>query len=653
MNTRFTGNVMTLEHFHDFYYLEALSAAITMEYSNNPNAQFKHSLNRLETDVREAFAHLTHEMAFRIYVYLWAASLGEARYARGHNLPYWIDDINGLDRSSVYHLALDYFPCDENIKTLKNVFNQSWGGAYGGKAWLNIVEAMEMYGKVSDATFIDHSVDLEHNGGCVFSKSAKFGLDCFAYDASDLKSFLDFKFSGNLLESPAPDRRHTTSFTRISHKVYRLIERYMNICTEMGTGKYIRTLIALQLLKPELAWLDGYSVEWDTKVLQGKGKAPLTKEQKAAKKAADKAAGKISTDTHVRKIRVGHTYYVLYDGRSHHCGWDAHGMNQYNRRNIRISHLNSSGFGYHNGWWFAPQWLYEVNSGKAQNKSKVPSNYKVSQEHVRHIEIGKRYFIQYKGNDVSPKWLHDMDKTDNTIIKFDKVMDASGYGYYNTYLYSPVWVYEITKIDILNERYVTVKQDAKQFHGSILWIAGMEILKGKKCKIIGSSNDYPLVQYGDKSYYMSVEWLEPYTETAQDERRERRERRVHDRCYDCGCVIDEDTSIFSTTAMETYCETCYCEKFGTCDKCGSEDWADNFVSTDNHPSYFQLCECCADEVGFVCEDCSEWYPNTEAHSTEDYTYCPDCAEAYTCRECGELHEDLDAHMQDEHAERNA
>jgi hypothetical protein len=246
------GNTMTTKHFTDFYMLEALQAEISMAKAQNPDFHFRKSVIRLEEDVNAAFEHLSSTMAFRIYVYLWGAALGEAAYAN-ENCEYQIAEMcNGFS----YRDAFDYFPTDENVQVVMDTFEQDWNqGGYGGDAWAGIVHGMSLYGKITNAAFIDHAVDLEHNGGCVFDKTGvkPFLMDCnsgFPYGV--LHQFLDHKFAHNILD---------TNFTHwrmdnyeVSWKVYNLIVRFSNI---------VRKVYAVDFLSPTLEWLSDYTVEWE------------------------------------------------------------------------------------------------------------------------------------------------------------------------------------------------------------------------------------------------------------------------------------------------------------------------------------------------------------------------------------------------------
>lgn len=243
-----TGNTMFLNHFVDFYYLEALRANIMMAKNAHPDYQFRKAVTKLEEDVNEAFDSLSETMALRIYVYLWGAALGEAQYAH-ENCENMLEEVD--ERNWTYENAFDYYPTEHNVQMVKDVFAQNWrSGGYGGDAWLQIVEGMELYGKISNAAFIDHAVDLEHNGGCVFDKTGErpFKLDCFSsgFRASALKGFLDAKFSDDILKDGY--------FWKVSRKVFTLVNRFSNI---------IEPVAAAVRLVPALEWLTPFTVEWN------------------------------------------------------------------------------------------------------------------------------------------------------------------------------------------------------------------------------------------------------------------------------------------------------------------------------------------------------------------------------------------------------
>src|SRR5689334_14345418 len=114
MSARYSGTVMNIMHFHDFYFLEAMQAQIMIAKSAHPEYVFRHSVERLENDLQEAFEHLCNEMAQRIYVYLWASALGEARHANDFQLS--IKELSSGSRHEAYSAALNHFPTPENVQ---------------------------------------------------------------------------------------------------------------------------------------------------------------------------------------------------------------------------------------------------------------------------------------------------------------------------------------------------------------------------------------------------------------------------------------------------------------------------------------------------------------------------------------------------------
>lgn len=259
MNNRISGNQMTMAHFHDFYFLEALQAGLSMAKIVNPEFQFRRSVEKLESDINETFENLTHTMALRIYVYLYAASLGEARHA-SDNCDTAIEEVDGVGRSRVYNKALQYFPSDKNVNILLGIFSQNWNSnGFGGEAWLEIVEGMTLYGTITDAAFIDHTVDLEHNSGSVFTKDTddEINFQCFgSYDANTLKGFLNWKFRSDILneKKSSYSGRYDVSFD-VSSKIYNLMIRYSNIIAKIEAVNYC---------SPTLEFLTPYEVDWGT-----------------------------------------------------------------------------------------------------------------------------------------------------------------------------------------------------------------------------------------------------------------------------------------------------------------------------------------------------------------------------------------------------
>ena len=173
---RFNQLRSVISNIYDFYLLEAVSAE-SVNFSSAPQKKWKNDLiewnNKLVADTA---------LAIRDYLYLSAA--GEARHAwKTCNIA--IDELHAGGRTETYLKIAQYGPSPENIKALIEVFGNTWRKTgYGGKKWLQIIEAVSHYGEWPDSIFIDHAADLQHNNGTVFSKS-------------ETETILDFKINVN------------------------------------------------------------------------------------------------------------------------------------------------------------------------------------------------------------------------------------------------------------------------------------------------------------------------------------------------------------------------------------------------------------------------------------------------------------------------
>lgn len=246
-----TGNTMTIAHIVDFYMLEAMRAGLTMAKSANSAMRFRRSVERLENDLEEAFNHMADSMALRLYVYIWGISLEEAMHSDSM-CEYTIAQLRDFSISETF----DYFPGPENINAVIDTFTQDWSSsAYGGNKWAQITDAMNLYGLVSSAAFVDHCVDLEHNTSSIFNKTGEspFLLDCFAscgMSYRNLHNFLDLKFSGNILQD-----KGYFDYLPVSTKVYTLLNRYNNV---------VESIKAVEFSRPWLKWLSSYTVNWNS-----------------------------------------------------------------------------------------------------------------------------------------------------------------------------------------------------------------------------------------------------------------------------------------------------------------------------------------------------------------------------------------------------
>jgi hypothetical protein len=242
---------MKLEHFHDFYFLQALQEGIRTAVAANPEKAFSKAVEKLTEDVSDFIAELFPNLALRSFVYLYAACLGEARHSResiAESL--WIPETQSMHRAGLYRVATDYRPNKNNLDVLVKVFDQPWSSGFGGKAWKNIADSLVMYFSHPPAAFIDHIIDLEHNGGCVFNKTdARDTLHFEAEYEGNFKMFLDYKFRYDIL-AQEPDGIYGNLL--VTRKTRKLLTRYEIIFNKKP----------ITWVTGGLETLDDYLVEW-------------------------------------------------------------------------------------------------------------------------------------------------------------------------------------------------------------------------------------------------------------------------------------------------------------------------------------------------------------------------------------------------------
>jgi hypothetical protein len=221
-----TDTSMKLEHFHDFYFLQALRVSISQEISKHPALQFSHTVVKLQEDLNEYYNDIVPNMALRVFTYLFAACLGEARHARSNSADRrFVREILTAHRSTIFQSISDFEPSRQNIQALVDVFSQNWCSGFGGEAWKSIAKALHEYYTLPPATWLDHVVDLEHNNGTAFSKTD--ACDTILFDTRypfRFNNFLDYKFRYNIIEQS--DGSHAYHLTR---PAYKLIQRYAKI----------------------------------------------------------------------------------------------------------------------------------------------------------------------------------------------------------------------------------------------------------------------------------------------------------------------------------------------------------------------------------------------------------------------------------------
>lgn len=243
-----TNTQMTLDYFNDFYVLEAIKAGIAM--NQTPELAFSHRVEKLVSDIAEYEERFIANIASRTFMYIWAAAVGEARHSRESLAEtHYIEELRESDRANVFSNITNFPPTPGNVQAICDVFNQNWGGSYGGAAWLNIAKAAKMFFEVPASVFLDHVIDLQHNNGTVFSKDeAQYLQFKLKYDPGSqyFNRFLDYKFKHDIL------KQNPGWNMLVTRKTFEFVTRFCNIF-----GRE-----APKHIEPRLRHLDKYEVQW-------------------------------------------------------------------------------------------------------------------------------------------------------------------------------------------------------------------------------------------------------------------------------------------------------------------------------------------------------------------------------------------------------
>lgn len=238
----------------EFYTLEALKL-----FSQDLDP-FKKSNERFIKDL--SYYKHRYEVAFSIPMldYLSLACAGEARNAEEHCSKLLVDLPKGGPRYVAFDVA-EHFTWQSICKATQVLFTEGeWGGGYGGHMWANIAKGALLYEKMPLTSWLDHCIDLSHNGGCAFNKSdfSIFYLD----DEDEYKRFLDRKSS---IETPS-DLLEVVVDLRLSRLVSQYAVDFLQRASVFGmVDQYIASEF-----KSELPFisniLDKYNpVKWGTK----------------------------------------------------------------------------------------------------------------------------------------------------------------------------------------------------------------------------------------------------------------------------------------------------------------------------------------------------------------------------------------------------
>jgi len=176
----------------EFYAIEALTAVVQVENKLEP---FRHSHARWSEDFA-VFKNLYYKkLAEIIYDYTVTVVAGEMRHgysqASSYILGYYDDDAK---RAFVYE-ECQFYTAKSILEAGVQVFGSpvKWKSGYGGEKWCAIAKAGLYKGVLPDTLFIDHCVDLTHNGSIYFDKDTPLVVPLRGPELDRYKFFLNFK----------------------------------------------------------------------------------------------------------------------------------------------------------------------------------------------------------------------------------------------------------------------------------------------------------------------------------------------------------------------------------------------------------------------------------------------------------------------------
>jgi hypothetical protein len=224
-----------------FYCLEELKIA---EYNHSRAQQL------LLQDVTTTQRTMINKMSRTMRDYLVISSAGEARHAMDNSHFYLKNIPIGGSRNESYMTGIQ-FSLESLREALLNVFNpdvNKWSSAYGGKAWHNIVKASILYDNpiMPKSVFLDHIVDLAHNGGCAFNKNVLLTLT----SSADFKAFLDAKCTGSAIKHVM-----TNSWLKLDFNTYQLLLRARNLLVKkLPVMTSLEQVNTVSLSYPAIGW---------------------------------------------------------------------------------------------------------------------------------------------------------------------------------------------------------------------------------------------------------------------------------------------------------------------------------------------------------------------------------------------------------------
>lgn len=254
LNNMFCVGCVTLS----FYVLHDLKDRL--EQWQTSGQRYSRAHEKLYEDINEKLNMIVPKLARRYWEYIVLSCAGEARHASVATKFY----IKGLGRRGARATAalnaIAYNPwilLDQEVA----LFGKKWeGNGYGGVSWQKIAGAGKLYGTVPDAVFIDHVVDLTHNGGLFLDKG--FILACREGEAYFL-NVLTVKAQGSLLD-PFSYRGLEGYTWKLPGEIYGFIERGNNIGLLPNTPA-VERLPEYDAGRHWGAFVNSEDIEWGTK----------------------------------------------------------------------------------------------------------------------------------------------------------------------------------------------------------------------------------------------------------------------------------------------------------------------------------------------------------------------------------------------------
>lgn len=280
----------------EFYALEAISCLLSGKDSSN-FMPFRHSHEKWRSDFEDYRARFNAQLAQTIFDYTVLVVGAELRHSELQSdfeivnfMPSCHDDDirrgerpanRPCHRSEAFTISREY-TSDSILKCGEKYFDESehdWWCEYGGNPWMLIAKAGLMKGNVADSIFIDHCVDLSHNNGCYFDKSAGIFMTLWESDIDEYARFLDKK------RSCGPEMLLNKTYGEEFHQ---LLQRAVNL-----------GILNIKIIQPEGRATDYYRhtenvsalmqytpITWGKKVVGSNDHPIILKYQKVKKGAA-------------------------------------------------------------------------------------------------------------------------------------------------------------------------------------------------------------------------------------------------------------------------------------------------------------------------------------------------------------------------------